>query len=182
MSTKLSKSEEANDKIRPSFVRGASSVGESSTGDRDPNDEAFLTALAKKFSRKPASAAAGTKKEAVGAIGSLSDTEDQGESLSSYARMALRVRKALTPRRVKRMSRASSGSSVLGSSSSTGIGEGVPATQVRAEAFSRNLTAEEISDDYATMRNKFPRVPKFDGNPPWITTYRPELVGLPPRK
>lgn len=182
MVTDTPEPDELGEQIRNSLIRDASSIGNDSNDDGDSNDEAFLTALAKKFSRKLTKATVKSKEGESGASRTQMKEEEDVSELSSYARLALRARRALTPLRIKRMSRASSGSMVSNSSNGTGIGEGVPVSQIREEAFSKPLSVEEMLEDQAAMRNKFPNVPTFNGNPPWITAYRPELVELPPSK
>ncbi len=56
---------------------------------------------------------------------------------------------------------------------------GVPVTQVSPHAFSKFPSRSEIMDEFERMRNPFPNVPKYKGNPPWLTRYHPDLVKLP---
>lgn len=77
----------------------------------------------------------------------------------------------------KRSSRSSSGTT--GSISLSPVGSGVP---VREDAMQFvSPTATESRDEMAKLLNPFPRVPKYVGNPPWLTRYHPDLIQHPTR-
>lgn len=47
--------------------------------------------------------------------------------------------------------------------------------------FTREPSASELREDLEIMKQRFPAVPKFEGNPPWLTKFHPDLVRPPAR-
>ncbi len=43
----------------------------------------------------------------------------------------------------------------------------------------RDPSPHEVREDFETMKQRFPGVPKFEGNPPWLTKFHPDLVRPP---
>lgn len=57
----------------------------------------------------------------------------------------------------------------------------IPVSLISQEAFSKAPSKDELKKEYELLRNPFPNVPEYRGNPPWLTRYHPDLVKPPAR-
>lgn len=51
----------------------------------------------------------------------------------------------------------------------------------RTYGFCRDSSKLDFNEEYQLMKERFPSVPKYAGNPPWLTRFHPDLVRPPSR-
>lgn len=102
---------------------------------------------------------------------------------SRYARMATRARQAIRALTDVPLSNTHT-SGLTSKSVAASFAEplSIHLSRINGEdvvVVSRVPKAEDFSDDLQRMRNPFPNVPNFQGNPPWLTRFHPDLVKPP---
>ncbi len=168
----------------------------------DDADGELIETLAKTFSKKninsfssgPAVAqhASVSPNESTAAP---SDPTDSKKKQSKYSQFTLRAKRALKPLAgkkstskktyVKNTSGAAPGPSTRRESRKISDPLSIPVSHISKDEniiFSKEPSHGELEEDLNRMRHRFPGVPEYAGNPPWVTRYHPDLIKFPPKK
>lgn len=135
-----------------------------------------------------------------GGSASLADATGATHSTSNFVRLVSRARRALRPLSVRgtTISRSATGTasattlSFGGRTRSTKTqnrGVIIPPAGITLEEFTldgekriglcREPSKADLCEEFQMMKERFPDVPKFAGNPPWLTRFHPDLIRPP---